>query len=88
MIVQMSSATGWVEDHTVTTICNTPIYKDTNITKRCLMISVWKKLLAPTNIQLPKPFENIWCDTHVEDKWTKQNNEPLQGKSHFLTNKS
>ncbi|MCO5590495.1 hypothetical protein L7F22_044465 [Adiantum nelumboides] len=79
MVTQMAIVARWAKDHTVITLCCTPIYKDANMTKRCFMISVWKKLEAPITIDIPKPPNDAWCDTHLEAEWTRQNNEPLRG---------
>ena len=38
-----------------TTFCKVPIYKDVDMTKRCLLISVWKKLYAPIDVAISKP---------------------------------
>ena len=62
----MAGAARWTEDHVTMAVCKEPIYKATSMTKRSLLISVWKKIFAPIDLDIRKPKEDTWFDTHVE----------------------
>ena len=81
MVWTMAGVAGWEEDHVSMVLCKVPVYKDTDTTKRSLIISVWKKIEAPPECHLPQPKEDAWFDTHVEDEWTMKDGQPLRGTS-------
>ena len=80
MVLAMVGAAGWTEDH----VCKVPIYKEANMTKRCLIISVCKKTYALADLEIPRPEEDTWFDTYVEDEWTMKDGKPLRGSGNIF----
>ena len=54
MVCSMAGAAGWTEDHVTMAVCKVTIYKATSLTKRSLLISVWKKIYAPIELEKTK----------------------------------
>ena len=79
MVWAMAGAAGWAEDHVSMAVCKVPMYKDANMTRRSLVISVWKKIEAPIDCDIPQPKEDTWFNTHVEEEWTMKDGQPLRG---------
>ena len=79
MVWNMAGVAGWREDHVTMAVCKVPIYKETPMTKRSLLISVWIKLFAPIDLDIRKPKEDTWLDTHVKQDWTIKDGQPLTG---------
>ena len=67
MVWNMAGAAGWTEDHVTMAVCKVPIYKATSLTKRSLLISVWKKIYALIELDIRKPEEDTSFDNHVEE---------------------
>ena len=57
------------------------------MTKRCLLVSVWKKLYAPIDVAIPKPKEDAWFDPHVQEEWTMKDGQPLRGTKNITMQK-
>ena len=79
MVWSMAGAAGWTEDHVTMAVCKVPIDKVTSLTKQSLLISVWKKIYAPIELDIRKPEEDTWFDTHLEEDWTIKDGQPLRG---------
>ena len=86
MVWAMAGAVGWTQDQLSTTFCKVPIYKDADMTKRCLLISVWKKLYAPIDVAIPKP-KDAWFDPHVQEEWTMKDGQPLRSTKNITMQK-
>lgn len=67
-VISMAGTAGWIEDHVSIAFCKVPIYKDRDITRRCLLISVMKKVETAPDLQIRRPKTDAWFDTQDEEE--------------------
>ena len=78
-VLSMAGAARGTKDHASIAFCKVPIYKEGDITRRCLMISVMKKVEAAPDLEIARPNTDAWFDTQAEEDWTMKDGQPLQG---------